>query len=80
MTPGAFRVKSCGGCRHLFEDVAIDGKPHEFCRAMPPPMTTIQSNDKREYFTSYPLAPRVRCGQYARRWWSRLAAAVTNQL
>lgn len=62
-------MASCKGCRHLFEDVAIDSQPHEFCRATPPVMYLVQREDARDWVTLYPLAPRVRCGQYARRWW-----------
>lgn len=63
-------MKGCKGCRYLFEDMALDNKPHEFCRAAPPPMHVIQKDDgKREYVTLYPLAPRLRCGQYTH-WWA----------
>lgn len=63
--------KTCNGCRYLFEDTAIDGKPHEFCRAQPPQMHIVMRGENTDYLTLYPLAPRVRCGQYVdgRRWW-----------
>jgi len=64
----SFHIPSCEGCRYLFEDIAFDGKPHTYCRARPPQMTIHQHEDRRDYLSNYPLAPKVRCGLYARRW------------
>jgi hypothetical protein len=65
-------MKSCDGCCWLFKDRMAD-QELPFCRALPPVMRFDRNEDGTLHVGScYPLAPKVRCGMFKRRWpWMR---------
>ena len=65
-------MKSCEGCRWLFAGKLFE-KPAQFCRANPPILRIERVADQMTAQSIYPLAPKIRCGQFKRRWlfWRR---------
>jgi len=69
-------MKSCDGCRWIYEDTFVGSNEKlSFCRAMPPQVQSEKVDDQIAVHSNYPLVPRIRCGLYQRRWFTRTPKA-----